>query len=284
MFRTIQSQFWRDPKVRALSVDAKLLFLYLVTNDHSHISGIYYIPVTLIQHETTLSSKALREAFDSLTEASLVAYDTQTEVVWVINMLRHQTSYCGMNGKIIRSVTNQLKTLHDSELIDCFVMFYSDLDIAYDKPHDSLTPAYQKPQDSLKLHYKGIEQGIEQGIEKEDSASPVGDTPTASRSRSTKQKATAESEVERWGTAFDAALPSMRSEFSGIDWGKTKKLWLNWVEQNWSKTAKRKDPAKSFHGWLLAGKWLVRSEKSRTTDDDVDWVAYAAEVNAKLEA
>ena len=60
MYRTIDTTcLWDDPKVKPLCADAKLLFVYLVTNRHAHLSGIYYLLPAAIVKETGLSAKRL---------------------------------------------------------------------------------------------------------------------------------------------------------------------------------------------------------------------------------
>jgi hypothetical protein len=44
MYRTIETSMWTDAKFRGLPAPARLLFLYLITNPHAHVSGIYYLP------------------------------------------------------------------------------------------------------------------------------------------------------------------------------------------------------------------------------------------------
>ncbi len=55
MYRTICTQLWTDKKVQQLGVSGKLLFCYLITNPHSHLSGIYYLPQELITKEAGLA-------------------------------------------------------------------------------------------------------------------------------------------------------------------------------------------------------------------------------------
>ena len=54
MYRTICCELWTDPKVQSLSVPSTYLFLYLITNTHSHLSGLYYLPIPVMQLETRL--------------------------------------------------------------------------------------------------------------------------------------------------------------------------------------------------------------------------------------
>ena len=103
-----------------LPTNAKLLFTYLITSPSSHLSGIYYLPLTTVSHETSLSQKETVEAFSLLADSDLVAYDDATNTVWVKNMLRHQ----GRGQKIIKSVEYQLASLHNSKLIKLFLEHY----------------------------------------------------------------------------------------------------------------------------------------------------------------
>ena len=118
-----------------LPTTAKLLFTYLITSPSSHLSGIYYLPLTTVSHETSLSQKETTEAFSLLADSDLVAYDDATNTVWVKNMLRHQ----GRGQKIIKSVEYQLASLHNSKLIKLFLEYYRELKIGYRYPFDTLS-------------------------------------------------------------------------------------------------------------------------------------------------
>lgn len=120
VYRTINSSFWTDPKVRALPKDGKLLMLYLISCPHAHVGGIYYLPEVTIAHETGLAGKGIDTLWDTLSESGLVWRDKKAEVVWVVNMLRYQ----GHGKKVYASVANQLRSLHKSNLINKFLQKY----------------------------------------------------------------------------------------------------------------------------------------------------------------
>jgi hypothetical protein len=120
MYRTIDSSIWTDPKFRALPPNGKLLFIYLFSNSHSHLSGIYYIPKVIIRHETGLSDRALHTLLHTLSESGLADFDSEKEVILVRNMFRHQ----GRGEKHQRSAANQLVSLHKSLLIMDFLALY----------------------------------------------------------------------------------------------------------------------------------------------------------------
>lgn len=148
-YRTLKVSFWRDPKVRQLDPVTKLLFLYFITNEHSHVSGLYYLPVTLIEHETGIKGIPLRKGMDNLSKGYLVRFDPENDTVWVVNMLRHQTSKTGISPKIKAAVTSQLSDLSNSSTINEFLEFYKDLSIPYRNPIDTPSIPYRKGIDTL---------------------------------------------------------------------------------------------------------------------------------------
>lgn len=120
MYRTIESSIWTDPKFRALPAPGKLLFLYLITNPHAHVSGIYYLPDVTVVHESSVRPESIDAIWDTLSKSELAWRDQKSEVVWVKNMFKHQ----GVHEKLILSTANHLQTLHKSFLIGKFLDYY----------------------------------------------------------------------------------------------------------------------------------------------------------------
>lgn len=120
MYRTIESSFWSDPKVRGLDPDAKLAFLYLITNDRAHVSGIYYLPTALFAHETGLSPDRVSGVVKRLIASGTISVDHDRSIFWVRNLFRYQ----GRGEKNIASATKHLATLHNSPLINEFCSMY----------------------------------------------------------------------------------------------------------------------------------------------------------------
>jgi hypothetical protein len=120
MYRTIDSAFWTDAKIKKLNIQARYLLLYLITNPHAHVGGIYYIPRVLILHETGLKDRVLDTLYDTLSGAGLARFDTKNEVIWVVNMAKYQ-----MRGeKTERATAGLLKSLHKSPLVKEFLKKY----------------------------------------------------------------------------------------------------------------------------------------------------------------
>jgi hypothetical protein len=125
MYRSIDTALWSDPKVRSMSSEGKLLFIYLITNSHAHLSGIYYLPLVTVAHELGIEETKIRYQVDTLSNKKLVMFDDDFEIFWVVNMLFYQ----GRGSKIMTSVSKQLESLHDCPLIERFLNHYKHLRI-----------------------------------------------------------------------------------------------------------------------------------------------------------
>ena len=123
MYRTIETSMWSDPKIKSITPTGKLLFLYFVTNSHAHVSGIYYLPNVLAQHETGIENGSYDTLCHTLSGLDLVLFDNEHEVVWVKNMFRHQ----GCGKKTLISASMHLKSLHKSKLCVQFAKKYPDV-------------------------------------------------------------------------------------------------------------------------------------------------------------
>lgn len=119
-YRAVHTHFWTDPVVRELPPDGKLLFLHLITNPHAHLSGLYYLPIASIAHETGLKPARIETLLQSL---SCVQVDVKTGLIWIKRMFAYQ----GKGEKAQRSAANHLGTLHNSFLIKAFLALYPDV-------------------------------------------------------------------------------------------------------------------------------------------------------------
>jgi hypothetical protein len=87
VYRSIDTAVWDDPWFADLEPDAKLFFLYLITNDRTNASGAYEVTVRQMAFETGLDAYRI----DTL----LTAFDTRIEwypehhIIWVRNFYRH---------------------------------------------------------------------------------------------------------------------------------------------------------------------------------------------------
>ena len=155
MYRTIDAKFWTDPKVRELSTTNKLLFLYLITSPHAHFSGLYYIPNTTVSHETGIRLADVGKGIDTLSSVGIVMPDTLSELIWVVNMFQYQSH----SETLLKNIGKHLADLHKSPLILAFLERYSDLEIPYRYPTETLS---NKEQEQIKEQEKEENQDREE--------------------------------------------------------------------------------------------------------------------------
>lgn len=172
MYRGIETSFWDDPKVKTLDPAGKLGFLYLITNRHSHVSGIYILQGFLAQHETGLSDRVWHRVSDTLSELGLACFDGKTDVVWVVNMFGYQ----GRGEKNERAAAAHLASLHNSTLVRDFLRKYPAVeryisDRVSDRVSDTSSELRQQEQEQ--------EQEREQEQEQEETDRPPSGTPGA---------------------------------------------------------------------------------------------------------
>ena len=85
--------YWRvSPKVwdEQWSDDARLLWLYLLTNRHRLAEGLYRLPKGYIEADLGWSAKRLAEPFAELLADGCVKYDEAVSVVFIAGALQYQ--------------------------------------------------------------------------------------------------------------------------------------------------------------------------------------------------
>ena len=86
-YRPVKTCFWSDDFISSLSPNAKLLYLYFLTNERTTLCGIYRLPIRYILFETGLLIGEVEEAMKEL-EAKTIYYNG-----WIIikNYKKHQS-------------------------------------------------------------------------------------------------------------------------------------------------------------------------------------------------
>lgn len=139
-YKNIHENFWRDGDIRTLSSDDQLMLLYLITNHHSHFSGIYHLPKEYIAADLNWTPQKIDRAFENLRKEKIglsiglsndlskvrffMKYDLSTSVIWIRTMLKHQITHRKMNSKQFKAVCNHMLSLPFSELLIEFAQYY----------------------------------------------------------------------------------------------------------------------------------------------------------------
>lgn len=101
--RIVNTKFWDDSYIAGLSQIEKLLFLYLITNPLTNISGVYELPVKRVAFDTGIEIGKIEEIFHKLEkDEKLVVLNGW---VGIVNFIKYQT----LNPKIKQGILAELK-------------------------------------------------------------------------------------------------------------------------------------------------------------------------------
>lgn len=128
-YAKISPQLWigdTGRQLREAGSEALLVALYLLSNPHANMLGLYYLPVSLMAHETGLrmeeASKGLRRAI----EAGFCTYDESSEMVFVHEMARYQIAdKLASTDKQCAGIQRDYDTLPNNPFLAAFFEKYS---------------------------------------------------------------------------------------------------------------------------------------------------------------
>lgn len=90
-YGVIFPEFWTGTtgrELRAHGKDAQLIGLYLATNRHANMLGLYRLRIDDVRHETGLGVKAIAKGLQAAQQTDYARYDAATEFTWVRQMAR----------------------------------------------------------------------------------------------------------------------------------------------------------------------------------------------------
>lgn len=121
--------FWTGKTGRAIRAlnrpDVQVIALYLLTCKSATMTGLYYLPVTLMAHETGSPFEGASEALSILVQLGFCALDSERDLVWVCEMARFQIGEELSKGdKRIPAIIGQLQEHAASPLALLFVRKY----------------------------------------------------------------------------------------------------------------------------------------------------------------
>jgi hypothetical protein len=110
--RFISSDIWSKPWFEELGPAAKLVFIYLFSNDRTNQSGIYETSPYRISADTGIEKDAVMPLLEELSEKGKIDYDPKTNRIRIINFLEHQA----LNKKFLIGAIHQVILRFPDEL------------------------------------------------------------------------------------------------------------------------------------------------------------------------
>lgn len=110
----ISITFWRDSKVQELSVNAKYLFLYLITAPDSNLIGVYPLPtMKTLRFDLDLGEDEIRAAFEELKQSDVIWYSEKSNEVFIKNWLVYGV---GTGGVVYNQLVYALQKIQDQSM------------------------------------------------------------------------------------------------------------------------------------------------------------------------
>jgi hypothetical protein len=110
--RYINTKFWNDNYISNLDPIEKLLFLYLLTNPCTNLSGIYEIQLKHIAVDTGIDKEMIEKIFQRFEKDNKVVY--RNGWIAITNFIKHQK----MNPNVKRGIEENLKKAPESIMVE----------------------------------------------------------------------------------------------------------------------------------------------------------------------
>lgn len=168
MYTRVESRFWQDEKMRAVSDDARHLMLYLLTSPHRNIIGLYFLPSPYACFDLGWSEERFKKGLHELLRVGCVKYDENTHVVIVQNYLKHNPLE---NPNQVKSAIEKLDEIPQTPLFNDFLAIIE----KFDKPF--MKPLVERLQERLSQPGTGTGTGSGSGDIDNSPNPPVSDEP-----------------------------------------------------------------------------------------------------------
>ena len=101
--RYINTKLWRDSYIESLDPSEKLVFIYMLTNPDTNISGIYEIPLKIICADTGYNKDMVEKIFERFQKDGKILY--KNGWLAIKNFIKHQT----LNPKVQKGIEIELE-------------------------------------------------------------------------------------------------------------------------------------------------------------------------------
>jgi hypothetical protein len=102
--RYINTTFWDDNYIANLDPSEKLVFIYLLTNPATNISGIYQIPIKRIATDTGFEKEMCQKILDRFQKDNKIKYENGWMAIK--NFIKHQNQKSPL---VLKGIENELK-------------------------------------------------------------------------------------------------------------------------------------------------------------------------------
>lgn len=150
-YKQIKTRMWQDNWFLSLTPEEKLLWLFLLTNEYSHISGLYELPTTTIEPLSGIKNWDFILA--KFVKDKKIRY--QDGWIYILNKKKHQPISDKIKDNVNISIKKYLQ--ENKEILDKFESF-----------NEAPCKGVEAPCQTLRQRELEVEQQIELEVELED--------------------------------------------------------------------------------------------------------------------
>ncbi|PHA82636.1 DnaD domain-containing protein [Bacillus toyonensis] len=118
VYRPVQVSYWQDAFVLDLTPEEKYFYLYLMTNSKTSQSGIYELPLRVIEMDTGYNRETVEKLLERFADYGKIYYNKKTKEIMLINWLKFNAI---TNMNIEKCV---LKEIQNIKCEDFLIDFY----------------------------------------------------------------------------------------------------------------------------------------------------------------
>jgi hypothetical protein len=144
-----EERFWTDPELRKINYTSRYLFDWFFTNPQRHFSGVYFYEKSIISPQTGIPLKLIDKSTKELEDHGFIRVCRDHSVVFVVNMLKHQTMEKPLSPTQTVGIKSHLKTLHckcfENEFNNKYSHLFSEKDIPWKKNREPIHTPMDTP-------------------------------------------------------------------------------------------------------------------------------------------
>lgn len=113
----INAHIWHDERLRKLSKEGVIAYMYLMTSPHSNMAGFYVLPLEYMAYDLNWTPKVCDEVLCELESHWFIKRDSYNKVILILDHLRHNP----VGGPShFKCVVNILKEMPPTSLMSDF--------------------------------------------------------------------------------------------------------------------------------------------------------------------
>lgn len=118
----IYTGIWADKRFKSLSPQARLLFIFLFSNESVTLTGIYEVDIEVMEIRLKLT-KTFVDVFDEVINSGMIKFDEEKNIVWVVNRFKFIPN---LNIKTITGAIHELNKIKH-KFKDEFIVMYENI-------------------------------------------------------------------------------------------------------------------------------------------------------------